>query len=447
MRSRFPRSTLRVAVVGAGPAGFYTIDALLRSEVPVEVDLIDRLPTPFGLVRGGVAPDHQHTKRVERTFEAVLDRPEVRFWGDVELGRDIHLAELRGLYDAVVLAIGAPNDRKLNIPGEELPGVYGSGAFVGWYNGHPDWHHLEPAIDGRPIVVIGNGNVALDLARVLLKTPAEMAESDLCEDAARAIAAHPPARVTVLGRRGPLQARFTLAELRELAGLAVGPPAVIPGDEAGMPESAAGLSDERERRKAERVLNVLRDYAATPVDKARLHLRFLARPVAVLGEERVEALRCQPTGLDPDGRPEDKGEPFDLPCGLVLTAIGYSGQPVEGAPFDPLSGRVQARGAMLEPGLYAAGWCLRGPTGVIGSNKHDGDAAAAAILSDVRPAAKPGRVGLDGILTGRGRQWVDRDGWRAIDAAERAAARPPAPRRKLTSLAALRTAAQGSGQR
>lgn len=447
MRRRFHRSTLRVAIVGAGPAGFYTVEALLRSETPVEIDLIDRLPTPFGLVRGGVAPDHQHTKGVERSFETLLDRPELRFWGDVELGRDIHLAELRGLYDAVVLAIGAPRERSLGIPGEDLPGVHGSAAFVGWYNGHPDYEDLAPLLDGRPAVVVGNGNVALDLARVLLKTPEEMAASDLCDAAREAIAAAPPARVTLLGRRGPLQARFTLAELRELGDLAVGPPAILArGDESTLPEDAGAVDDERARRKAERVLSVLRGFAETPLEQARLHLRFFTRPLEVLGETRVEALRCQPTGFDAEGRLVDQGAPFDLPCGLLLTAIGYAGEAVEGTAFDPASGRFRAQGARLEPGLYAAGWCLRGPSGVIGTNKHDGDAAAAAILEEVKAEAKPGRVGLHGILTGRQRGWVDRAGWRAIDEAERAAATASAPRRKLTGYAALRSAAQEAEQ-
>lgn len=446
MLSRFRRSTLRVAVVGAGPAGFYCIEALLRAEVPVEIDLIERLPTPFGLVRGGVAPDHQNTKRVAASFEALLERPELRFWGDVELGRDLHLAELRGLYDAVVLATGAPRDRRLGIPGEDLPGVYGSGAFVGWYNGQPDHEGLAPPLDGRPAVVVGNGNVALDVARVLLKTPAEMAESDLAPEAAEAIAAAPPAEVTVLGRRGPLQARFSLPELRELGepgAFAAGPPAVVPPE---LPETAEAIADERERRKAERLLELLRGYAATPAEGARLRLRFFLRPEAVLGETRAEALRCRATAFDAEGRLRDREETLDLPCGLVVTAIGYASGPLEGAAFDPARGRFRAQGPRLEPGLYAAGWCLRGPSGVIGSNKHDGDAVAAALLEQVRPAAKPGRVGLHGILEGRGRVWIDREGWRAIDAAERAAAEPPAPRRKLTGLDALRSAAQGARQ-
>lgn len=435
-------------MVGAGPAGFYTLDALLRAEVPVEIDLIDRLPTPFGLVRGGVAPDHQHTKAVERTFEALLERPEVRFWGGVEVGRDIHLAELRGLYDAVVLTTGAPRDRRLGIAGEELEGVYGSAAFVGWYNGHPDWQELEPPLDGRPAIVVGNGNVALDIARVLLKIPEEMAESDLTEEAATRIAANPPASVTILGRRGPLQARFTPAELRELGELRIGPPAIVQGPGLpALPADASVLDDTRERRRAERILAILKGYEKTPVAEARLLFRFFTRPLAALGEERIEALRCQLTALDEEGHLQDIGEPFELPCGLLVTAIGYVSEAIEGAPFDPGRGRYRAqRPPRLEPGLYAAGWCLRGPSGVIGSNKHDGDAVAAAILAEVKPAAKPGRLGLHGILTGRRRAWIDREGWRAIDRAERAAAKPPAPRRKFTTYEALHQAAREAEQ-
>lgn len=447
MRARFRTAKLRVAIIGAGPAGFYTLDALLRAEVPIEIDLIDRLPTPFGLVRGGVAPDHQHTKAVDRTFEALLERPEVRFWGDVEVGRDIQLAELRGLYDAVVLTVGAAKDRRLGIPGEDLEGVYGSSAFVGWYNGHPDWQQLDPPLDGAPAIVIGNGNVAIDIARVLLKTPEEMAESDLAAGAAQAIAANPPRRVTILGRRGPLQSRFTLAELRELGRLSVGPPAIVTGGALPeLPADGAILEDARERRRAERVLAVLKGYRDTPLERARLHFRFFTRPLAALGETRIEALRCQPTAIDEAGRLLDAGEPFELPCGLLVSAIGYESETVEGAPFNPQKGRFEAEGPRLEPGLYGAGWCLRGPSGVIGSNKHDGDAAAAAILEDVRPAAKAGRLGLHGILTGRRREWIEQADWRRIDAAERAAAAAPAPRRKFTSFEELRQAARQAEQ-
>ena len=447
MFSRFRTSKLRVAIVGAGPAGFYTLEALLRAEVPIEVDLIDRLPTPFGLIRGGVAPDHQHTKAVDRAFELLLSRPEVGYWGDVELGRDVHLAELRGLYDAVVLTIGAPRDRRLGIEGEDLEGVYGSGAFVGWYNGHPDWLELDPPLDGAPAIVVGNGNVALDIARVLLKTPDEMAASDLSDPAAERIAAGPPCQVTILGRRGPLQARFTLAELRELGQLAAGPPSIlVPAEAPAFPDDAEELADARERRRAGRVLRLLKTFQETPGEEARLRFRFFTRPLEALGEKRIEALRCRSTAFDAEGRLVDVGAPFDLPCGLLITAIGYRSEALEGAPFDAAQGRLLAQGPRLEPGLYAAGWCLRGPSGVIGSNKHDGDAAAAALLADVRPAAKPGRLGLRGLLRGRRRDWIDREGWRRIDAAEQAAASAPAPRRKLISYADLRQAAQEAEQ-
>ncbi len=429
---------LSVAIVGSGPSGFYAAEALLR-DGGVAIDLIERLPSPFGLVRGGVAPDHQSTKQVVRAFERTAEHRAVAYFGHVELGRDLTIDELRGLYDAVVLAVGAPADRPLGIDGEALPGVVGSAAFVGWYNGHPDFAALSPPLDGRRAVVIGNGNVALDVARVLVKSPAEMAVSDIAEDASAAIAASPLEEVVLLGRRGPLEARFSQKELREMGGLEAAEVALDPGQ---LPAAVPEELPERARRLAERNLAVLRGFRAVgggTGKRRRVRFEFFARPLAVLGRTRVEALRWERTALV-DGRLRGTGETGELSCGLVVPAIGYRSRRIPGVPFDAAHGRLRNREGRIGPGLYCVGWCRRGPSGVIGSSKQDGDQAAAAIRRECEagPEAsqngKAGRRGLRRLLARRAVTWVDYPAWQAIDAAERAAAPAGAPRRKFVTV-------------
>jgi ferredoxin--NADP+ reductase len=427
---------LSVAIVGSGPSGFYAAEALLK-QGEVAIDLIERLPTPFGLVRGGVAPDHQSTKQVVRAFERTAQDKAVAYFGNVEIGRDLSMAELRGLYDAVVLAVGAPADRPLGVPGESLPGVVGSAAFVGWYNGHPDFAAVDPPLEGERAVVIGNGNVALDIARVLVKTPQEMAASDIAAEAGAAIAAAPLKEVVLLGRRGPVEARFTFKELREMGTLAAASTLVDPAQlPAALPE---GLP-ERERRLAERNLGILRGFPpdADPAKPKRVRFEFFARPVAVLGERRVEGLRWERTALK-DGKVVGTGEVHELACSLVVPAIGYRSIRIPGVPFDTARGRLRNRDGRIAEGLYCVGWCRRGPSGVIGSNKQDGDQAAESIAREIRPGAaaarRPGREGLRRLLAERGVRWIDYPAWQAIDAAERAAALEGAPRRKFVSIA------------
>ncbi|SMF17302.1 ferredoxin--NADP+ reductase [Tistlia consotensis] len=426
---------LSVAIVGSGPSGFYAAEALLKGG-DVAIDLIERLPTPFGLVRGGVAPDHQSTKQVVRAFERTARDKAVAYFGHVEIGRDLSMDELCGLYDAVVLAVGAPADRPLGIPGEELPGVVGSAAFVGWYNGHPDFARVDPPLSTERAVVIGNGNVALDVARVLVKTPQEMAASDIAEEAEAAISAAPLREVVLLGRRGPVEARFTLKELREMGTLAA---AAVALDPAQLPAAAPAGLPERKRRLAERNLEILRGLAAAAAARPkRVRFEFYARPVAVLGARRVEGLRWERTELR-DGRVVGTGQLHDLPCGLIVPAIGYRSKRIPGVPFDAGRGRLRNRDGRIAEGLYCVGWCKRGPSGVIGSNKQDGDLAAETIRRELGPrvaggGGKPGRPGLQRLLSARGVRWVDYPAWQAIDAAERAAAAEGAPRRKFVSI-------------
>ncbi|HZQ82321.1 MAG TPA: FAD-dependent oxidoreductase [Gaiellaceae bacterium] len=433
---------LRVAVVGSGPAGFYAADALLKSEEPaVEVDMLDRLPTPWGLVRLGVAPDHENIKAVSRAFEKTASRPGFRFFGNVEVGSSVSHDELLELYDAVVYTVGAQTDRRLNIPGEDLPGSWPATAFVAWYNGHPDFQDLGFELDTERVVVIGNGNVAIDCARMLALTEEELAPTDTVDDAAEAIVRAPIREIVMLGRRGPVQAAFTPPELKELGELAGAEPVV---DARDLELDAASVAElEADRERARRNFELLQEYAARePEGKPRrILLRFLVSPVAILGEDRVEAIEVVRNELvEEDGRivARPTGETETIPCGLVLRSVGYRGVPLPGVPFDERSCTIpNARGRVLGADrTYAAGWIKRGPSGVIGTNKKDATETVELLLEDAR-AGKLARAGsgtLEGLLDEKGVHYVEYEGWRAIDAAEREAGEPrKRPRVKLTA--------------
>ena len=425
---------VNVAIVGAGPAGFYTAEALLKAGQDARVDIFERLPAPFGLVAFGVAPDNQTTKNVTRIFERTALRPEVRYYGNIEIGRDIELAELRACYDAVILSTGAPHDRRLGIPGEDKAGVIGSAAFVGWYNGHPDFTDLAPDLDTDAVAVIGHGNVALDVTRVLVKTPTEMAETDLADHAARAVHASPLTEVHICGRRGPVEANFTNVELREMQHLAeclsVVDPDQLPDDVGDLPE--------RERRIKGKNLGTLRALAsAEPGAQAkRAHFHFFAAPVEILGGDRVGGLRLERTRLVV-GRAIGTGDFFELDCGLVVTAIGTISPGVDGVPFDEQRGTVVSEDGRLGDGLYAAGWVKRGSTGVISTNRKDAAAVAEYIATDLAGGVKPGREAIERLIDERGLRPVTYAQWQQIDAAQIAGANPGAPRRKFVSVAEM----------
>jgi ferredoxin--NADP+ reductase len=417
-------------VVGAGPAGIYAAEALTRqSAVPVAVDLIDRLPTPFGLVRHGIAPDHPKMRAIRDTLHRTLDDPLVRFVGNVEIGVDISLDELRTHVDAVIYTYGAALDRHLGIDGEDLPGSLAATELVAWYTGHPDADRarVEAALAGvRSVVVVGVGNVALDVARVLARTAAELESTDMPQHVLDALAATPVEEVTVLGRRGPAQATFTTQELRELDELAAATVLVDPADlelDPGSEERAAA------DRNVSRNLAVLRgwtEHVAEP-GRTRLRLRFFGRPVRLLGEERVNGVEVERTAVDGDGRAMGTGEVEVLPADLVVRSVGYRGMPLPGLPVDEHTGTVPheagrvLRDGRPSPGEYVAGWIKRGPSGVVGHNKHDARETVASLLAD----AAEGRLMTQGPvgdlveqLVARGADPVLLDDWRAIDAAE-----------------------------
>ncbi|HYE27398.1 MAG TPA: FAD-dependent oxidoreductase [Allosphingosinicella sp.] len=424
-----------VAIVGSGPAGYYAAEALqkLYGEA-VAIDMIDRLPVPYGLIRSGVAPDHQSIKAVYKRYEKVALSANVRFVGHVCVGPDVSVEELRGLYDAVVLATGAPHDRSLGIPGSDLPGVVGSAAFVGWYNGHPDFAGLDPPLDVAAAAVIGNGNVALDVARILAKTRAEFAGSDIVGRALDALEASAIRTIHVLGRRGPHQIAMTPKELGELGHLEDAAPRV---DLADFPPVGDEALLEPGMRKS---VTHLRDFANLPRDKAKIiDFDFFAMPVAVEGDGRVERLVVERTELSEDLRSVGTGETYAIDCGLVVSCIGYQTPPIEGVPYEHGRGRFANHEGVIGEGLYCVGWARRGPTGTIGTNRPDGFEVADKIFAAFPPQGgdKAGGAGLDSLLNARGAEPVDFRDWQRIEASETGRAREGSPREKFTSIAEM----------
>jgi ferredoxin--NADP+ reductase len=455
MSSNGNERPLRVAVVGSGPAGFYAAGALLAADIPVEVDLIERLPTPWGLVRLGVAPDHPKIKSVSRAYEKIAEKPGFRFLGNVEAGRDLLHDDLVRLYDAVVYAVGAQTDRRMGIPGEDLPGSWPATEFVAWYNGHPDCQELEFDLSVERVVVVGAGNVAVDVARMLALTPEELDVTDTTDAACEAIAGSAIKEIVMIARRGPVQAAFTTPELIELGELAGCDIVVDPVDLELDPVSEAALEGDT---NATRNLEVLRGYAARPLHghPKQLHLRFLLSPVALTGDGRVEAVEVVRNRLEPDDHGKLRAVPTDehatISCGLVFRSVGYQGVPVPDVPFDDWratirneGGRVVGENGDQVPGVYCAGWIKRGPSGVIGTNKKDATETVELLLDDLRAAPRTGRnaAEVDALLDERGIRPVLYSGWCAIDEAERAAGEKLGrPRVKLVTWEQLLDAAE-----
>jgi ferredoxin--NADP+ reductase len=422
---------LHVAIIGSGPAGYYTAEGLLKSlGDDVSIDIVDRLPTPFGLIRAGVAPDHQSIKAVSRRYEATALTPNVRFVGNLTVGDGVTIEELTSLYHAVVIATGAPADRKLGVPGEDLPGVVGSAAFVGWYNGHPDFADLDPPLHAEGVAIVGNGNVALDVARLLAKTPAELEGSDIVRHAADALAGSRVRDVHIVGRRGPHQVSFTPKELGEMGHLSRARP-IVRADDLPAIEADAALDP-----GLRKVVGFLRDFARIDADDrpVRVHFDFFSKPLAVEGDGRVERLLVERTVLTPDGGARGTGETRAIPCGMVVSCIGYRTDPIPGVPYDAALGRFDNREGRIAPGLYCVGWARRGPTGTIGTNRPDGFMVAEEIAADRPGGKREGGAGLDRLAAARDLYLVTFRDWQKIDAAEIAAARSGAPREKFVRI-------------
>ena len=416
------------AIVGSGPAGFYTAEALEKAYgAGARVDILDRYPVPYGLIRFGVAPDHQSLKAVSKRYDKVAESAGVDFIGNVGVGRDVSVAELLELYDAVILATGAPHDRKLGVPGEDLPGVIGSAEFVGWYNGHPDFADLDPPLSGSHAVVVGNGNVALDCARILSKTRHEFEGSDIVGHALNALDHSTIRTITLLGRRGPLQIAMTPKELGELGHLEAAVPVIEPAD---FPPVEADEPLEPGLRKS---VTLLRGFADLAQDKPkRMVFDFFAKPLRVEGDRKVERVIVERTELDEKSSARGTGETYEVPASIVITAIGYSTSPIPDVPYE--GGKFVNERGRISDRLYAVGWARRGPSGTIGTNRPDGYEVAEQIATAMPAGSgedRQGAAGLKRLLEGRGVMPTDYDDWRKIEETEVSRARPGSPREKF----------------
>lgn len=426
---------VRVAVVGAGPAGFYAAGALVGQEdPPTSVDIFDRLPAPYGLVRYGVAPDHENIRNVLRIYRKTLDHERVRFFGNVEYGSDLSHADLLELYDYVVFSTGAPTDRSLGIPGEDLKGSLSATAFVAWYNGHPDFVDLDVKLDMETVVVVGVGNVAIDVARMMARSVDELATTDIADYALEVFAASRVRDIYVLGRRGPAQAKFTNPEIKEFGKLEDADAIVIPEELVLDPLSEASLGDDRTARKNMEILQDLVSIGNTG-KKKRVHFRFLVSPVEIVGDESVRAVRIERNELQATDsgylNAQGTGRFETIEAGMILRSVGYRGLPLPELPYDKRRGTVpNDRGRIIDPETgqpversYVAGWAKRGPTGVIGTNKADAVETIACLLEDAREEGRwlaegPKPSDVDRLLASRGIQCVSRDDWRRIETIE-----------------------------
>jgi ferredoxin/flavodoxin---NADP+ reductase len=428
---------LRVAVIGAGPAGFYAAEALLKSDDPVvEVDLFDRLPTPFGLVRSGVAPDHQKIKNVTRVFEKVATHPRFRFFGNVCFGEHLRLEDFERHYHQVLFTTGAQTDRSLGIPGEELAGSHSATEFVAWYNGHPEFADLEFDLSAERAVVVGIGNVAVDVARILCRTPDELATTDIADYALEALRASRVREVVMLGRRGPAQAAFTLPEVKELGLMADADIIALPAETTLDDISQAAVESQNDRQ-LNKMIALLQEYAARPPEgkSKRIVLRFLVSPTEIRGDAsgavaRVRIVRNEL--VESRGRisPRPTGEYEEMDAGLVFRSVGYRGVPLAGIPFREEwgivpneDGRITGVDGAPVRGLYVAGWIKRGPSGVIGTNKPDAQETVARMLDDAATGAllappDPSAAGAEATVRERQPVCFSYDDWRMLDAHE-----------------------------
>ncbi|MEV0147704.1 MULTISPECIES: FAD-dependent oxidoreductase [unclassified Nonomuraea] len=409
---------LRVAVIGSGPAGIYTAEALVKqSSEPVEIDVLERLPTPYGLVRYGVAPDHTSIKSIAGYLRRVLELPQVRFLGGVTLGADVSVSDLLSAYDAVVYATGAMVDRRLGIPGEDLPGSVAATDFVNWYCGHPDVDAGRFVLDSSEVAVIGVGNVAVDVVRILAKTADELSATDVPHGVLERLGASQVKAIHMIGRRGPEHAKFTLKELRELGELAN-------ADVCVRPEEAVVLGGDFPRQVRGNI-EVLRSWSERkPAGRPRrLDVRFWLRPVEIIGSERVEGLRLERTRLSPEGRVEGTGEFETLPVGMVLRSVGYQSVPLPDVPFSYETMTVPNEAGRVREREYVAGWLKRGPTGVIGTNKSDAAETVRTLLADLAGRGPELKTDLDTLLAERGVRPVTYEEWLAVEAAEAELAR------------------------
>jgi ferredoxin--NADP+ reductase len=417
---------LRVAIVGAGPAGIYAGDILAKSDTPVSLDLYDRLPTPYGLIRYGVAPDHPRIKGIVTALHKVLDKPGVRFFGNVHIGAEVLIEELKPFYDAIIISTGAEQDRNLNIPGIDLPGSFGGANFVSWFDGHPDVPR-DWTLDEESVAVIGVGNVALDIARILAKTADELLPTDIPANVYEGLKSSKVREVHVFGRRGPAQAKFTPLELRELDH---SPNIEVIVDPEDIEYDEGSVKEMRANKQADMVAKTVQDWAIRDVGDRphKLYLHFLHSPVEITGQDHVTGIRTERMELDGTGNVRGTGQFHDWNVGQVYRAVGYRSEPVKGLPFNNQSNTIPNTGGRIfdedgnrVEGIYTTGWIKRGPVGLIGHTKGDALETITNLLEDkenLNPAAQPDEAAVDAFLQSKGIDYTTWEGWNKLDAHE-----------------------------
>ncbi|WP_124054130.1 FAD-dependent oxidoreductase [Arcanobacterium ihumii] len=427
---------LQVAVIGAGPAGIYASDILSKSDVDVQIDLYERLPAPYGLVRYGVAPDHPRIKQIIKALYNVLQRGDIRLVGNVEIGKDVTFDELHEHYDAIIIATGADRDRPFNIPGSDLPEVYGAADFVSWYDGHPDYPRTWP-LNAKEVAVIGVGNVALDVARILAKHPDDLMSTEIPQNVEEGLRQSPVTDVHVFGRRGPAQVKFSPMELRELGEV---PDVDIIVYEEDYDYDEASESAVAESKMTRQVVNILTDYLFDQEEEKtasrRIHLHMLQEPAEVLGAEHVEGIRMARNALKGDGTTARTGEFIDYPVQAVYRAVGYFSSPIPGAPFDDIRGVVpNVGGRVIDEtgvvnGMYATGWIKRGPVGLIGSTKSDAQETIGNLVADYEAGLLHattedlGWEATQAVLESRNVRYTTWQGWELLEAYEKSLGEP-----------------------
>ncbi len=423
---------LRVALVGTGPSGFYAAESLLKSTISVTIDAFDRLPNPFGLLRGGVAPDHQRMKSVSKAYERIALNPAFSFWGNVQIGKDLSVEELKQYYDVIIFACGCETSKQLGIPGELLPGSCAATEFVGWYNGHPDYRECQFDLSSESVVIIGQGNVAVDVARILAKTPEELKGSDIAHHAEAALAGSQVKTIHMIGRRGPAHVAFTELEIKELGEL-TDAEVILDPEVMKLDVASQRILEDPANNKVRKSFEVLQELVSRPrQNKPRqIVIRFYETPIEILGPDRVTGVKVQKNMLS--GNPKNpelvpSGQTEVIPCGLVFRSIGYRGVPMPGVPFDDKkgifrnqAGRITDEKDGVVPGLYVVGWIKRGPSGVIGSNKPDSASTVENVVADsssLTPCPTPDSQAVAALLRKRGVRVVTFSDWQKIDAAE-----------------------------
>lgn len=461
-----PSQTFRIAIIGSGPSGFYAADHLLKSGLPISIDMFDRLPTPFGLVRGGVAPDHQKIKSVTKVYDKIATSPAFRFFGHVEFGTDLSRDDLQAHYHAVIYAVGAQTDKALGIAGEELSGSHAATEFVAWYNGHPDYKHLSFDLSQERVAVIGVGNVAMDVARILARTQEELAQTDIADYAQAALSQSKVREIYVLGRRGAAQAAFTTPEIKELGEMAGADIVILPEDVVLDDASKAYLASDKADAKDAKNVEIMREYSQrAPSGKPkRIIMRFCSSPVELLGTERVEGMKIVRNRLSLDAQGNVKAQATEqteiLPVGLVFRSVGYKGVALPDVPFDAKQGTIPndkgrvllKQGGEVLCGDYVVGWIKRGPSGIIGTNKPDSIETANCLLEDLRAGMvwspeHPEAHAIEDLLRERGVRSVSYAEWLKLDEIERQrGAEQGRPRHKFTDIASMLQALEAQTQ-